>query len=252
MICPNCKRVISDNEICTCKLEAVKRKNEELKREKAEAEARAAQEEKQRQDELNKKKQEAKEKSDILKNNMADLSTNIMSDFLDFIDSPDYAAVSFAKNKNKLAIIIASIMKLIFTIFAVFSLSRSSLATLLRTNGHGVEASIIAGVSIFIASLSVDLLINILKNKNIDDVDIIYNLGASSAKFVIQSPVLLVSAVVAAISGPIGLGIMSAAIAVGAAIDFLSNISRNSKAIFLLTLSYMVKLPIILIILFNF
>lgn len=252
MICPNCKRVISDNEICTCKLEAVKRKNEELKREKAEAEARAAQEEKQRQDELNKKKQEAKEKSDILKNNMADLSTNIMSDFLDFIDSPDYAAVSFAKNKNKLAIIIASIMKLIFTIFAVFSLSRSSLATLLRTNGHGVEASIIAGVSIFIASLSVDLLINILKNKNIDDVDIIYNLGASSAKFVIQSPVLLVSAVAAAISGPIGLGIMSAAIAVGAAIDFLSNISRNSKAIFLLTLSYMVKLPIILIILFNF
>lgn len=252
MICPNCKRVISDNEICTCKLEAVKRKNEELKREKAEAEARAAQEEKQRQDELNRKKQEAKEKSDILKNNMADLSTNIMSDFLDFIDSPDYAAVSFAKNKNKLAIIIASIMKLVFTIFAVFSLSRSSLATLLRTNGHGVEASVIAGVAIFIASLSVDLLINILKNKSIDDVDIIYNLGASSAKFVIQSPVLLVSAVAAAISGPIGLGIMSAAIAVGAAIDFLSNISRNSKAIFLLTLSYMVKLPIILIILFNF
>lgn len=252
MICPNCKRVISDNEICTCKLEAVKRKNEELKREQAEAEARAAEEERQRQEEFNRKKQEAKDKSDILKNNMADLSTNIMSDFLDFIDSPDYAAVSFARNKNKLAIVVASVIKLIFTVFAVFSLSRSSLATLLRTNGHGVEASIITGIVIFIASLFIDLLFNTFKNKNIENVDIIYNIGASSAKFIIQAPMLLVATVAAAVSGPIGLGIMAASIAAGAAFDFLSNISRDSKAVFILILSYMVKLPTIIMILFNF
>lgn len=252
MICPNCKRVISDNEICTCKLEAVKRKNEELRREQAEAEARAAEEERQRQEEFNRKKQEAKDKSDILKNNMADLSTNIMSDFLDFIESPDYAAVSFARNKNKLAIIIVSIIKLIFTVFAVFSLSRSSLATLLRTNGHGVEASIVTGIVIFAASLCIDLLVDTLKNRNIENIDVIYNIGASSAKSVMQIPILLVSVVTAAVSGPIGLGIMVASVAIGAVVDFLSNASRDSKAVFLLILSYVVKLPIIIMILFNF
>lgn len=252
MICPNCKRVISDNEICVCRLEAVKKKNEELKKEREEAERAAELEEKQRQDELQKKKDEAAERAAIAKNNIADLSTNVLSDFMEFIESPDKGAVIFVNRRNKLAVIIIFIIKIILTAFTVFSLSRSSISTIMNTRGQGSSSTIITGVIVFIISVLLDTLFNYLKNTDNKQKDILSYVCMTASKGVLQIPIMLLSIIIAPISGMIGLALVITSLVIGGTVDFLADRRRSAKSIIFLAANYVVKLVIISMILFNF
>lgn len=249
MICPNCHRVISDNEICTCKLEAVKKKNEELKKERKEAARLAAEEEKAKQDELNKRKQEAAEKAANIKNNVADLSSNVVSDFMEFIESPDYGSLAFVRRKNKVAVIILLVSKLILTLFLSFSLLRSSISNVLNMNGGDMGTAFTNGLIIFATSIIIDIIAVFIRTR---DTDIFKLLSYVSAKGVLQVPVLLISVIATAMSGSIGLGIIGGCLVIGGIIDFLTDEERSTKTAILTFIAYTIKIAMFTNILFNF
>lgn len=252
MICPNCGRVIGNNEICTCKLEAVKKKDAELKEERRKAEEELKQEEERKQKEIEQRRNEARDKSDAVKNTVADLLNNIVSDFIDFINSPKYAAMQFVESKNIVNIIFFLIVKLILTIFVVFSLSRSSFSEVLSISGKDSFAVIINSFIIFALSFFVDVIFNLLNNKiNNKKNDIIFILSSITSKCIVQLPLLLLAAIAIPLVSALGFSILITSIVIGGIIDTLAINIKNKQSEIIFVLSYIIKYLIIFSVLFS-
>lgn len=252
MICPNCGRVIGNNEICTCKLEAVKKKDAELKEERRKAEEELKQEEQRKQKEIEQRRNEARDKSDAVKNTVADLLNNIVSDFIDFINSPKYAAMQFVESKNIINIIFFLIVKLILTIFVVFSLSRSSFSEVLSISGKDSFAVIINSFIIFVLSFFVDVIFNLLNNKiNNKKNDIIFILSSITSKCIVQLPLLLLAAIAIPLVSALGFSILITSIVIGGIIDTLAINIKNKQSRLIFVLSYIIKYLIIFSVLFS-
>lgn len=252
MICPNCGRVIGNNEICTCKLEAVKKKDAELKEERRKAEEELKQEEERKQKEIERKKNEVRDKSDAIKNTVTDLLNNIVSDFIDFINSPKYAAMQFVESKNIVNIVFFLIVKLILTIFVVFSLSRSSFSEVLSISGKDSFAVIINSFTIFALSFFVDVIFNLLNNKiNNKKNDIIFILSSITSKCIVQLPLLLLAAIAIPLVSALGFSILITSIVIGGIIDTLAINIKNKQSEIIFVLSYIIKYLIIFSVLFS-
>lgn len=254
MICPNCGRVIGNNEICTCKLEAVKKKDAELKEERRKAEEELKQEEERKQKEIEQRRNEARDKSDAVKNTITDLLNNIVSNFIDFINSPKYAATQFAESKNIVNIVFFLIVKLILTIFIIFSLSRSSFSEVLSISGKDSFAVIINSFILFALSFFVDVIFNLLNNKiNNKKNDIIFILSSITSKCIVQLPLLLLAAIAIPIPliSALGFSILITSIVIGGIIDTLAINIKNKQSELIFVLSYIIKYLIIFSVLFS-
>lgn len=252
MICPNCGRVIGNNEICTCKLEAVKKKDAELKEERRKAEEELKQEEERKQKEIEQRRNEARDKSDAVKNTITDLLNNIVSDFIDFINSPKYAAMQFVESKNIVNIIFFLIVKLILTIFVIFSLSRSSFLEVLSISGKDSFTVIINSFIIFALSFFVDVIFNLLNNKiNNKKNDIIFILSSITSKCIVQLPLLLLAAIAIPLISALGFSILITSIVIGGIIDTLAINIKNKQSELIFVLSYIIKYLIIFSVLFS-
>lgn len=252
MICPNCGRVIGNNEICTCKLEAVKKKDAELKEERRKAEEELKQEEERKQKEIEQRRNEARDKSDAVKNTITDLLNNIVSDFIDFINSPKYAATQFVESKNIVNIVFFLIVKLILTIFVVFSLSRSSFSEVLSISGKDSFAVMINSFILFALSFFVDVIFNLLNNKiNNKKNDIIFILSSITSKCIVQLPLLLLAAIAIPLISALGFSILITSIVIGGIIDTLAINIKNKQSELIFVLSYIIKYLIIFSVLFS-
>lgn len=248
MICPNCHRVISDNEICPCKLEAVKKKNDELKRERAELEEKYRIEEEKRAAEAKKRKEEASQRADFVKNNIADISSSSMSDFLDFIQNPDKEASKLSQTKNMLNVGVLVCAKLILLTILYFSLSRSIFTDIIRPNDAGFVGAAIVGILLSLATTAIDTGIFFFYYRKIDIKEI---LAFSSAKNLIEIPFLLLASVFMSIVPALGVATLITGIALGATTDFLISSNRDTKWLITLSVAYIARIFVMSIVVLN-
>ena len=256
MICPNCKRIINDNEICVCKLEAIRQKKEELRIEEENERKRIQEEEKVKQEALDKKKKIAQENAENVKNAISDTSTNIVKNIIDIIIHPDTGIADFVKEQNmNTGIVLIALRSLIFGFF-MFSLTRSSASENIRLSGYGT-------VSIILLSFILSLLFTLIRvvaffviDNNVDKKNHIQRyLCLSSARYSVECPAMLLSALISAFSPALGVPVFIISYIMGSFVDNNSrNILNTNDIKFNLTLflSYLFNLFIAFLILIKF